>query len=57
MKCLLKLTISIEKRKNLPTHGNELIGIRKYQASTFYNQTLSKAMHRFSLLGGALFEE
>ena len=57
MKCLLELTISIvEKRKNLPTHGNELIGVRKYQASTFYNQTLSKAMYRFSVLGGASYE-
>lgn len=57
MKCLLELTISIEKRKNLPTHCNELIGVRKYQPSIFYNQTLSKAMYRFSVLGGASYEE
>nr|WP_316045904.1 hypothetical protein [Planococcus glaciei] len=47
----------IEKEKNLPTHGNELIGVRKDQASIFYIQTLSKAMHLLNFWGGAWLEE
>ena len=57
MRCLLGFEALIEKRKNLPTHGNELIGVRKDQASIFYNQTLSKAMYLLDIWGGALLEE
>lgn len=53
----MELKIVIENRKNLSTHGNELIGVRKDQASTFYNQTLSKAMYPIYLYGGALLED
>ena len=54
---ILGLKKLLEKRKNLPTHGNELIGVRKDQASIFYNQTLSKAMYLLDFWGGAWLEE
>lgn len=54
---ILELKTLLEKRKNLPTHCNELIGGIKDQASIFYNQTLCKAMYLYGYWGGAWLEE